>query len=119
MPEYHFVTVWEIETPIQGVWEAIGDPLRWPRWWRGVIDVTDVSAGDERCLGAVRRYTWRSRLPYNLVFDMRTTLVDPPPAIQSVASGELAGAGRGASSRAAPRRRTCATNGISSLRSTG
>ena len=94
MAEYHFVTEWEIEAPIEAVWGAISDPLRWPRWWRGVVEVVDVSAGDERGIGAVRRYTWRSRLPYNLVFDMRTTLVDPPHAIEGSASGELAGAGR-------------------------
>ncbi len=94
MAEYHFVTEWEIEAPIEAVWGVIADSLRWPHWWRGVVDVLDVSAGDERGIGSVRRYTWRSRLPYNLVFDMRTTVVDRPRALEGVASGELAGAGR-------------------------
>ena len=119
MAEYHFVTEWEIAAPIEAVWDAIADSLRWPRWWRGVVEVLDVSAGDAHGIGAGRRFTWRSRLPYNLVFEMRTTLVDPPHALEGVASGELAGPAAGGSNPAGPRRHTCATNGTSSRPSLG
>jgi len=92
--EYHFVTEWDIEAPAQAVWDAIANPLEWPRWWRGVIELAEVSAGDGRGIGSVLHYVWRSRLPYNLVFDMRTTRVEPFRALEGVATGELAGAGR-------------------------
>lgn len=94
MAEYHFVTEWDIEAPIEAVWAIIVDTPRWPRWWRGVVDVTDVSPGDAHGVGAVQRFTWRSRLPYDLVFDIRTTVVDRPYTLEGLASGELAGAGR-------------------------
>src|SRR3954451_3888498 len=40
------------------------------------------------------RYTWRSRLPYTLEFDVRTTRVDRPFLVEGTAQGELAGVGR-------------------------
>lgn len=32
MAEYHFVTEWQIDAPVQAVSHAIADPLRWPEW---------------------------------------------------------------------------------------
>jgi uncharacterized protein YndB with AHSA1/START domain len=94
MAEYHFVTEWDIEAPVQAVWDAIAHPLHWPEWWRGVRGVVELQPGDERGIGSIRRYTWRSRLPYNLVFDMRTTQIEPLSEIDGTASGELTGEGR-------------------------
>lgn len=37
---------------------------------------------------------WRSRLPYDLCFEMRTTRVERPCLLEGEASGELAGTGR-------------------------
>ena len=45
-------------------------------------------------VGNVRRYTFRSVLPYDLVFDMRTTRAEPFRALDGTASGELIGEGR-------------------------
>ena len=45
-------------------------------------------------LGQVGRYTWRSKLHTDLVFDMRTTRVERPHLLEGEASGELAGTGR-------------------------
>jgi hypothetical protein len=42
----------------------------------------------------VRRYTWRSKLPYRLAFDMRLTRVEPMSLIEGEAIGELSGTGR-------------------------
>jgi hypothetical protein len=43
--------------------------------------------------GAVRRYTWRSRLPYRLTFVMETTHIEPVVRIEGRAKGELEGIG--------------------------
>ena len=40
------------------------------------------------------RYTWRSRLPYALDFEMTTTRVEKPHLLEGEAKGELAGVGR-------------------------
>jgi hypothetical protein len=44
-------------------------------------------------LGAVRRYTWKSRLPYRLSFNMETTRIEDHRLIEGHATGELAGRG--------------------------
>src|SRR6202043_2571223 len=45
-------------------------------------------------VGAVRRYTWSSRLPYQLSFNMRSTLVQRQHLLEGEAVGELIGIGR-------------------------
>lgn len=94
MAEYAFVTTWRIEAPIERVWDAIYHADRWPSWWKGVEDVVEVATGDREGVGSVRRYTWKSRLPYRLVFEMRTTRIEKPVALEGEAIGELTGTGR-------------------------
>jgi uncharacterized protein YndB with AHSA1/START domain len=94
MTEYRFVTRWRLAAPREAVWQRLVDPDAWPRWWRGVEKVELLAAGDASGLGSLRRYTFRSRLPYRLAFDMRTTRVEPPAALEGEASGELVGTGR-------------------------
>jgi uncharacterized protein YndB with AHSA1/START domain len=91
--EYRFVTAWRIEAPIDAVWDAIYDSDRWPEWWDSVKRVVEISPGDENGVGNVRRYTWRSRLPYPLIFEVRVTRVERPTVLEGVSRGELVGRG--------------------------
>lgn len=93
MAEYAFVTTWRVAAPIEQVWEAIAHSERWPHWWKGVESVVELEPGGPDGVGNLRRYTWKSALPYRLSFDMRTTRVVAPYEIEGVASGELAGHG--------------------------
>ena len=91
---YEFTTRWEIPAPVEKVWELLMVPERWPQWWRGVKDVRLLQpAIDASGVGAIRDYTWRSRLPYDLTFTMETTCVDPFSRIEGIARGELSGFG--------------------------
>ena len=91
---YEFVTRWEIPAPVEAVWLALFDPEQWPNWWRGVEKVETIREGiDPLGTGAVRRYTWKSRLPYRLTFTMETTLIHEFSRIEGVATGELVGSG--------------------------
>jgi uncharacterized protein YndB with AHSA1/START domain len=92
--EYRFLTTWLLEAERERVWDAIHDSEAWPSWWRGVERVVVVEPGDADGLGQLGRYTWRSKLPYELEFDMRTTRVERPRLLEGEASGELAGTGR-------------------------
>jgi hypothetical protein len=85
-------------------------PEEWPSWWRAVEKVERLADGDDNGVGALRRITWRTALPYRLSFSMRVTRVEPMTLIEGRAEGELAGLGR-----YAPRARTrmCATTGWS------
>lgn len=94
MAEYRFITTWQIEAPLDTVFNAIAQSLDWPDWWQGAEKVEQRAAGDANGIGSVRRYTWKSRLPYRLVFDARTTRIEPPAALEAVTSGDLEGSGR-------------------------
>jgi hypothetical protein len=82
-----------LETSRAAAWEVLQDPLRWPEWWRGVVRVIELEAGDERRVGSSYRIAWRSRIPYELEFDFTVARVDPPCCMAGTATGELEGTG--------------------------
>jgi uncharacterized protein YndB with AHSA1/START domain len=94
VPQYRFLTTWCLEAPRERVWEAVWESERWPQWWRGVIASERLIDGDGAGIGQVGRYTWRSRLPYALDFELTTTRVEKPHLLEGEAQGELAGVGR-------------------------
>ena len=94
MADYSFVTLWRFRAPLAPVWDLIYHSERWPEWWRGVERVEKIEPGDAAGLGSVRRYTWKSKLPYRLAFAMRLTRVEPMTFIEGEAVGELTGSGR-------------------------
>jgi hypothetical protein len=91
---YALTTQWHLRAPIGQVWDAIYAVELWPQWWKYVLAVTELQQGDATGVGAVRRYTWSSRLPYRLTFDMRSTSVQSPHLLVGEALGELTGIGR-------------------------
>ena len=93
MTNYTFITRWRFESPLEHVWDEIAHPLEWPEWWRGVEKVVEIEPGDVDGVGSLRRYTWKSALPYRLEFDLRTTTVDRHVRIEGRATGELDGSG--------------------------
>jgi hypothetical protein len=93
MADYSFVTLWRFRSPLAPVWELIYNSEDWPAWWRGVERVERLEPGDADGVGALRRYTWKSKLPYRLAFDMRLTRVEPRSLIEGEAVGELTGRG--------------------------
>lgn len=90
---YALTSEWVLATSIDRVWDVLVEPQSWPRWWRYVTRVSLLAPGDADGIGAVRRYTWSSRLPYRLTFDMTTTRSDRPTRLDGIASGELEGSG--------------------------
>ena len=95
MAEYAFLTTWLLDSPRQPVWEAIYDQERWPSWWRGVEEASELRPGNgEDGVGSVARMVWRSLLPYRVEFDVTTTRVEHPHLLEGHAVGELEGVGR-------------------------
>jgi hypothetical protein len=92
--QYALVSRWHLAAPIGTVWDAINKVEDWPRWWRYVKAVVELQKGDANGVGAIRRFTWTSRLPYALTFEMRASVVERPTFMEGIASGELAGHGR-------------------------
>lgn len=94
MRQYTLVTHWNLGAPVERIWDALVAAEEWPRWWRYVQAVDPVAKGDAHGIGTIRRYTWSSRLPYRLSFEMRTTALTHPTFIEGVAAGDLNGIGR-------------------------
>jgi len=93
MKAYEFVTIWHVQAPIESVWHEIYHSELWPTWWKGIESVVEVRKGDERGVGSIHRYTWKSKLPYRLTFEMQTVRVEPPLLLEGTAIGELEGRG--------------------------
>ena len=53
-----------------------------------------LEPGADDGVGRLWRYTWRSRLPYDLTFESRVTRREPPYLLEGDADGELIGVGR-------------------------
>jgi hypothetical protein len=94
MAEYRFLTTWLLEAERDRVWDVIHDQESWPSWWRGVVDVVELTPGDENKVGSRARMTWKSFLPYELIFETQTKRVERPHLMEGEVEGELAGIGR-------------------------
>lgn len=93
MAHYEFVTTWQLDAPIEQVFDVLRDSERYPVWWKGVKQVQVLVPGSEEGIGAASRFTWRSVLPYSLSFDLHVTRVEEPRVIEGQARGELSGTG--------------------------
>lgn len=94
MAEYRLLTIWRIQAPLEEVYAAIHDSLRWPEWWPGVEKVEQIAAGDAAGLDSVWRYAWQGQLPYRVAFEVRTTRIEKLAVIEGAACGDLEGVGR-------------------------
>lgn len=92
--QFNLVTEWDVKAPLESVWAELTRPEDWPQWWRAVKRVELLRTGDAAGIGAQRRMTWGTALPYSLAFDMVATRVEPMTLIEGRASGELTGLGR-------------------------
>ena len=91
---FDLVSEWRFDTPIERIWAELIKPEEWPQWWRAVKRVEMLAPGDPSGIGAVRRFTWGTALPYTLSFDMTATRIEPMTLIEGEARGELDGTGR-------------------------
>lgn len=93
MSHYTFVSIWQVEAPIDDVYRALEDYEQHPAWWPSVGSVTRLVEGDVDGVGGVIRYTVKSPLPYSLTFDVRIDENRAPKHLKVTASGELVGSG--------------------------
>ncbi len=90
---FELVSHWRIAAPLDRVWAEIVDVDAWPSWWRAVRKVERLRDGDTEGIGAVRRITWATALPYTITFDVESTRSEPMYQLEGRATGELNGVG--------------------------
>jgi carbon monoxide dehydrogenase subunit G len=94
MADYHYVSTWQLQAPIDQVWAALNDLEHLPTWYGGVQQAWEVTPGDTQGVGRRVRYVLKGRLPLRLAFEATTTRSVPPRDQELQAEGELAGTGR-------------------------
>lgn len=93
MSDYEFTTHWRFDAPLESVWNEIKATEDWSVWWKGVLSVEKLKDGDSDGVGAVYRTTWKSVLPYKLIFDSEVVRIKNLKLIEARAFGELEGRG--------------------------
>jgi hypothetical protein len=91
--QFELVTQWQLPAPLARVWDRIEDVADWPRWWPSVKRVETLSAGGAEGIGAIRRLSWQTALPYDLTFDVEVVRAVRHQLIEGRAFGELEGTG--------------------------
>jgi uncharacterized protein YndB with AHSA1/START domain len=94
MADYHYVSTWQLQAPIERVWTAISELEHLPTWYPAVEEVQTLAPGDEQGVGSRVRYLIKGRLPMRLAFEATIARVVPPRELELRAEGELAGTGR-------------------------
>jgi carbon monoxide dehydrogenase subunit G len=94
MADYHYVSTWQLQAPIEQVWAALNDLEHLPIWYSGVHEARELTPGDAQGVGRRVRYVIKGPLPLQLAFEATTTRSLPPREQELQAEGELAGTGR-------------------------
>jgi hypothetical protein len=89
-----FQSVWWTPASTEQIWQALAHYAAWPTWWRGIQNVEVLRRGDESGVGTVLRQSWRSRLPFALVFDLEMLRIESGRLLDGRASGDLEGSCR-------------------------
>jgi hypothetical protein len=94
MADYHFVTIYQLEAPIEEVWRALRDFTSYPGWSKGIFRAQPLQPRAEGGEDGRIRFKVKGRLPFTLSFDATLTKDDPPQLLELRAVGELEGVGR-------------------------
>jgi carbon monoxide dehydrogenase subunit G len=92
--DYHYISTWQLQAPIEQVWAAISDFERLPAWYPAVQEVQTLTPGDGQQVGTRVRLVIKGQLPMRLAFEGTITRVERPRELELQAEGDLAGTGR-------------------------
>ncbi len=89
--EYGFIDEWDVDAPIERVFQALADARTYPYWWKPVYIETEADGPIE--VGQVSRQHFKGRLPYRLKTSSRIVRLEPPTSIEAEVTGDLSGRG--------------------------
>lgn len=88
--QYRFEDHWEVDHPIERVWDVLSRPTGYPDWWTGVyLRVDRVHGGHSAATGDRFNVVARGWLPYKLRFTIENVRLDEPYEIEFKASGDF------------------------------
>lgn len=90
--EYVFVDEWDVEAPLEAVFDAVADARTYPDWWRPVY--LTVEGEDPPAVGTVTRHRFKGRLPYTLNMRAEMVALDRLHSFDVEVDGDLRGHGR-------------------------
>ncbi len=84
--EYVFVDEWDVDAPVEAVYDAVADARTYPEWWRPVYRSVE---GDEN----ETLHYFKGKLPYTLRMRARMVERDRPHRFVAEVEGDLRGRG--------------------------
>jgi hypothetical protein len=92
--EYHFLTQWRVQGPVDLIYDILLRRDHYPRWWSDVfLEAVSEGATPVGEVGDLVRLHTQGRLPYTLRWTAETTAADRPHRIEIRARGDFEGRG--------------------------
>ena len=92
--EYSFVTEWDLEAPINEVFDVIENGTEYPRWWPEVyLDARAEKTGRPDRKGDKLHLHTKGWLPYTLQWTAEVMEFAPPSRLVIAATGDFVGRG--------------------------
>lgn len=88
---YVFLDEWDVDAPIEVVFDALADARTYPEWWKPVYIAAD--ADGPPAVGVSSRQRFKGRLPYRLKTRSTIVRMEPPHEIEAEVVGDLSGTG--------------------------
>ena len=88
---YVFVDEWDVDAPIEAVFEALADARTYPEWWRPVYLTVESDGPAE--VGRSSQQYFKGRLPYRLRTKSQIVALERPRRFETEVEGDLSGRG--------------------------
>ena len=92
--DFRFFTRWRFAAPMRNVWDAVGDPTSYTRWFPHISDVSTVRPGGADGVGSVYAVHLSAKLPFALDLHVETVRREPPRLLELTSTGHVEGSGR-------------------------
>ncbi|MFH2092510.1 MAG: hypothetical protein ABIJ31_09120 [Pseudomonadota bacterium] len=91
--QYSFSTSWDIDAPLELVWNELINYQKWPTWCRSLEKIEQRGFFDAVKRGNTIRSTWKGVLPYRITFDSVVDNVTQYSFLSFDVTGDLYGQG--------------------------
>jgi len=89
--EYVFIDEWDVDAPIEAVFEALADARTYPEWWGAVYLEVEADCPPE--VGCVSKHEFKGRLAYHLNTTSEIVRLERPREFEVEVVGDLTGRG--------------------------